>query len=374
MKSLLHKELTAKVGAICEETPDDNPCAGSQIYLTFLFDKERVQVSEKEISTCDKESIHNIGSYTWKLLDSKEIKVDFDPMMIKGTYAEHIFLELRDKQLIGKITHENGEVVAYAFEKTTNASHSVTDIKQEVKLATIDSVSITEIKGNTSGDIPTIFDFYKKEQIDEVDIWSDKMFGRCCSEADLSYSELLYFDITATIDNSKYPLKNVFDRRYRTAFVFKENDQVEISLKLKRNEESHKYHTELLVDDVLKTNDTLLKPFRLSLVNGYVKSEKTFKENARIKEVKVFLNKDYKGTIQLLDTPLVQEFALDFIFSKNDTVRLKPISYYKGTKYNDICISEIQSCLAHITHTSINKKYKVRELWEIGYALKKDKK
>ncbi len=120
MKNYVNKELTAKVGIIYEETPDDNPCAGSEIYLTFLFDKKQVQVSEKEVSTCGKESIHNIGTYTWELLCSKEIKVDFIAEQTKGTYAENIVLELRDKQLIGNITHLNGKVITYTFKEKTN--------------------------------------------------------------------------------------------------------------------------------------------------------------------------------------------------------------------------------------------------------------
>ncbi|WP_299260240.1 hypothetical protein [uncultured Aquimarina sp.] len=248
-----------------------------------------------------------------------------------------------------------------------------TENKQVAKQATIDSLSINEIK-QYSKEFSTIFDYYKYEEIDEVDIWSDKMFGRCCTEADLLYSELLEFDITANVNNTSYPYSNLSDRSYRKAFVFRENENVGVFIKLKRNEETHKYHTELLVDAVLKPNDTLLKPFKLSLVNGYVKSEKTFIENGKVKEMEIYLNNMYKGTIKLINTPLVQEFTLDFVFSKNDMVQLKPISFYKGTKYDDICISEIQSSLAHITHHSINKKYKVRKLWELGNKLQESEK
>ncbi len=63
MKTHLNKELIAYVGSICEETPDDNPCAGSEIYLTLLFDKEKVSVSEKEVSTCGKENTSEIGNF-----------------------------------------------------------------------------------------------------------------------------------------------------------------------------------------------------------------------------------------------------------------------------------------------------------------------
>ncbi|MFC5048386.1 hypothetical protein [Aquimarina hainanensis] len=116
MKNHLHKKLVTKVGTVCEETPDDNPCAGSEIYLSLFFDKKEVKVSEIEVATCGQESIYNIGTYTWKLLPNKEIRIDFIPEQTKGTYAEHLFLELRDKKLVARIIHLNGEEVEYVLE------------------------------------------------------------------------------------------------------------------------------------------------------------------------------------------------------------------------------------------------------------------
>ncbi len=113
----MHKEFIAKVGAVYEETPDDNPCAGSEIYLTLLFDKKQVYVAEKEISSCDKETIHQIGTFDWKLKNSQEIAIDFIPQKIQGTYAENLILELRDKQLVGRIKHVNGQIVEYIFKE-----------------------------------------------------------------------------------------------------------------------------------------------------------------------------------------------------------------------------------------------------------------
>jgi len=119
MKNYLNKELIAKVGDIFEETPDDNPCAGSEIFLGFIFNKKEVKVYEKQISTCGKESVNRIGTYNWKLLCNKKIKIDFIPEQTKGTYAEHLFLELRDKQLVERITHLNGKVLEYIFNEKT---------------------------------------------------------------------------------------------------------------------------------------------------------------------------------------------------------------------------------------------------------------
>ncbi|WP_299242912.1 hypothetical protein [uncultured Aquimarina sp.] len=117
MKNHMDKEFIAKVGAVYEETPDDNPCAGSEIYLILLFDKKQVHVAEKEMSSCDKETIQEIGTFDWKLKDNKEIAIDFIPQKIQGTYAENLILELRDKQLVGRIKHLNGQVKEYIFKE-----------------------------------------------------------------------------------------------------------------------------------------------------------------------------------------------------------------------------------------------------------------
>lgn len=117
MNTYLHKELLANVGSICEETPDDNPCAGSEIYLSLLFDEKKVEIAEKEISTCGKESISLIGTFNWKLVKNQKIIIDFATEKTKGTYAEKLFLELKQQQLIGSVTHLNGRVIKYVFKE-----------------------------------------------------------------------------------------------------------------------------------------------------------------------------------------------------------------------------------------------------------------
>ena len=257
----------------------------------------------------------------------------------------------------------NSETVTIKYSKLNfnDDNEYKKSIKENIIIAKIDSVSLNQIKHYTNPK-QSIFEYYNTETLDEVEIWSDKMFGRCCTEADLLYSELLDFDISTNIKNDNYPDSNLSDKTYGTAYVFKENDNVEITLRLLRNSDNHVYYTNKSVDDVLKTKDTILKPFRLSLVNGYVKSEDVFYKNGRVKEMKILLNNKYKNTIMLQDIPLIQEFNANFPFFKNDIIKLVPISYYEGSKYNDVCISEIQSSLAHITYPNLNKRYVLREL------------
>ncbi|MCF6297462.1 MAG: hypothetical protein L3J08_05700 [Flavobacteriaceae bacterium] len=241
-------------------------------------------------------------------------------------------------------------------EHIIDAEKMIPENKQAtIIFAKIDSISLSQIKQNEIIN-QSIFDFYKTETGDQVEIWSNKMFGRCCSNTDIRYSEILNFSITTNVSNKAYPASNLSDTQYRTAHAFKESQNIEIFLKLNLNSEHHLSMTNLSVDEILQENDTLLKPFKLSLVNGYVKSKETFEQNGRVKTIEVYLNNTYKGIVQLMDTPLVQEFSLDLLFTRDDTIKLVPKSYYAGSKYNDICISEIQNNLGAITHFSLNDK------------------
>jgi hypothetical protein len=253
--------------------------------------------------------------------------------------------------------------------KTSIDSIKPKELKSMV-LATIDSFSLDEIK-HFSEFKSNIFNYYQIEKEDEVEIWSEKMFGKCCTEADLLYSNLLSFNISANIENIKYPIKNLSDASYLRTYVFKETDSLEIYLKLDKNED-HLYHTKHNLDEVLKPTDTILSPFGLSIVNGCVKSEKKFLENGRVKAINVFIDNIFIDTVKLLDTPLIQEFKVNAIFTKNSSVKLIPVSYYRGSKYADICISEIQSSLTHITHPSLNKKYKINTLFNYKLSQKED--
>ncbi|WP_405206385.1 NADase-type glycan-binding domain-containing protein [Aquimarina sp. LLG6339-5] len=230
--------------------------------------------------------------------------------------------------------------------------------------ATIDKESILEITGGESFDEVDIYKYYNQEIEDEVEIWSEKMFGRCCTEADLTYSEVLSFSINCQLENNEYPIRNLSDRKYLTSYVFKEGSNPSINLKLDmdNNYFSENFYPKLSPRKVLKETDTLLFPFRLSLVNGYTKSKDIFLKNGRVKSLKVFLNSNHIANVLLLDTPLVQEFKLDAVFTKNDEITLSPISYYEGTKYNDVCISEIQTSFSKIAHPNINIKYNVYKL------------
>jgi len=92
--------------------------------------------------------------------------------------------------------------------------------------------------------------------------------------------------------------------------------------------------------------DPIFRYNEVCIVNGYAKDETTWLENNRVKSMKLYFMDEYIGTITLEDTMLPQYIDLSqvamrvgngceakFLFEITDV--------YKGTKYDDTCISGI---------------------------------
>ncbi len=224
----------------------------------------------------------------------------------------------------------------------------------------IDSVSIDEIKRYMDGELSSIFDFYQEEKTGDYTTWSEKLFGRCCSNTDLSFTENLYFKITSSFQNKKYPVSNLSDTRYLTAYAFKKESDVKISLQLDMDNSflDGKYSNK----NLLAANEIIMYPIRISLINGYAKSEELFRKNGKVKEMEIYVNDEHIQTLTLMDTPLVQELTIHSIFKTNDVITLIPKTYYEGEAYDDICITEIQTNLGEIALPLLNEKFNLIEL------------
>ena len=82
------------------------------------------------------------------------------------------------------------------------------------------------------------------------------------------------------------------------------------------------------------------------ILNGYQKSEIAWRENNRVKELKLFINDRLICTIQLLDKMGLQSMKIDFIKllgKKSNTIKMRfeIAAVYKGSKYSDTAISGI---------------------------------
>ena len=130
----------------------------------------------------------------------------------------------------------------------------------------------------------------------------------------------------------KYVAKNAHDLNYKTAWVEGvEGDGIGESLT---------YHFP-------PENPRITK---IIIVNGYVKSEKTWRENSRVKQLKMYLNEEAFAILNLADTRAEQSFSFEPIGNADRenlteqprwTMRFEIMDVYKGDKYADTAITEI---------------------------------
>ena len=246
-------------------------------------------------------------------------------------------------------------------ESTTNPEDTL--ITEELPIvpeftAVVDKEAMDQVGQYVEGDYNSAFELYHSEGEIEGK-WTDKLWGRCCTEADLSLCEVMSFNVEASSEGSKYPWSNATSSEdaYNTTYVYKVDDDLEITVSLDLRDdqwlgpwEEHGPLSKIIGDD------TIMSRFQFSLINGYVKSEKTFKENARVEWVELWLNGELKCLVKLLDTPEIQMIEGNFPFMKDDEVTIVPVSTYAGSKYDDICISSVQTSLGYSCDLELLKK------------------
>ena len=275
-----------------------------------------------------------------------------------------------------------GFVVSLLFTACgTPETEGTTDIEEQPNPQEIDTTSIKLEEEVTLHEVPvfqTVRDTYALQELgysDEMlpdfisylrnspengyNRWPESYWGRCCTEADMQVTELLNFQITTSSDNEGYPFSNLFDDDLQNAYVFKPEDEVVFNISL--SVEGHiQYEDSPLIKDIIGPEDTIVYPFRIGIINGYIKSEKTFRENARIKRMEVYRNDEYVCQVELLEMGGEPEvIQCDFPFLRDDVIRLVPIDYYEGERYTDVCISTMQFNLGFIGNQKLNERYSI---------------
>lgn len=88
----------------------------------------------------------------------------------------------------------------------------------------------------------------------------------------------------------------------------------------------------------------------IKFVNGYVKSETAYKNNSRVKKLKVYYNgqviailnlKDIRGTQSFKFDPIGFQDRTNLSNAKDWTLKFEIMEVYEGLKYQDVVISEI---------------------------------
>jgi hypothetical protein len=80
------------------------------------------------------------------------------------------------------------------------------------------------------------------------------------------------------------------------------------------------------------------------IYNGYMKSEQAWKDNARVKQLKLYINNKFYALLNLKDTTAVQIFEVGSQQGKTGELffKFEIVDVYKGNKYEDVAISEIE--------------------------------
>ncbi|WP_299675707.1 hypothetical protein [uncultured Tenacibaculum sp.] len=114
--SIIGKQFIANVNSVCEETPDDNPCAGEEIYVVVKFLKDMVELAEKGISSCDKETYIRKFKYNYEIKEN-DILITLKPEEVEYTHLKEIKFTIENKKLFGAITYPNGKIIVYEFKE-----------------------------------------------------------------------------------------------------------------------------------------------------------------------------------------------------------------------------------------------------------------
>lgn len=114
--SIIGKQFIANVNSVCEETPDDNPCAGEEIYVVVKFLKDKVELTEKGVSSCDKETYIRKFKYNYGIKEN-DILIALKPEEVEYTHLKEIKFVIENKKLFGSITYPNGKIIVYEFKE-----------------------------------------------------------------------------------------------------------------------------------------------------------------------------------------------------------------------------------------------------------------
>jgi hypothetical protein len=92
------------------------------------------------------------------------------------------------------------------------------------------------------------------------------------------------------------------------------------------------------------------KPTQLTIYNGYQKSPKHYRNNGRVKQLRLLLNGEPKALLNLSDSRAAQEFEIGNLYlpeykygedAATVTIELEIVAVYPGAKWQDTAISEI---------------------------------
>jgi len=93
----------------------------------------------------------------------------------------------------------------------------------------------------------------------------------------------------------------------------------------------------------LPGNQVGLAITQIEVLNGYIKSDTLWKENGRVKSLKMYKNGEPTAILMLEDTKKMQVFDIGYIPLGQETkLKFEILDVYKGSKYEDTVITELE--------------------------------
>lgn len=83
---------------------------------------------------------------------------------------------------------------------------------------------------------------------------------------------------------------------------------------------------------------------KIIVINGYIKNPKSWKDNSRVKKLKVYINDKEFAIFNLEDLMCEQSFDVPLLGKYSDekwTLKFEILEVYQGDKYDDVAITEI---------------------------------
>ncbi|MBE7646724.1 hypothetical protein F7644_12115 [Tenacibaculum finnmarkense genomovar ulcerans] len=130
-------------------------------------------------------------------------------------------------------------------------------------------------------------------------------------------------------ENIDYYPKNISDLNYRTVWATKNGIEENLTF--------------TFIPNTSKISN-------ISIANGYIKNKTAWKNNSRVRKIKVYYNNTEICILNLEDSRSEQTFIIPELgYDKNQpltnkkdwTIKLQIMEIYKGDKYQDLVISEV---------------------------------
>lgn len=120
-------------------------------------------------------------------------------------------------------------------------------------------------------------------------------------------------------DKISYGAVNLTDRDMKTAWCASRH-------------ENDKREMEIVIDSQAPIGG-------VGLINGYAKSDSLYKANYRVRRLKVLTESGELGNMEIKDSSIPQ--WVEFPATVQGRIKLVIYDYYKGNRYNDVCVTEL---------------------------------